>query len=195
MTSFKLDKKATIKATIPGGLKLFLLRNERNDVYFFRYLQGNENVIKFNICHPGKYRANCSLSIEILPLNIIEIKEQLPAYERNYLAGMEKFTLETTFNPSIKSPAWNYSKKGLIQFNPEWKQYPFPVRFFVLLHEIGHFFYETESKCDFFAAKKFLEMGYNPSTAYYSLTRVLNLNNSEAIKRINKLFNTLKNLQ
>jgi len=39
---------------------------------------------------------------------------------------------------------------------------------FISGHELGHFLYRTEWKCDLFSAKLMLENGYNPSQCFYS---------------------------
>lgn len=43
----------------------------------------------------------------------------------------------------------------------------------IMLHELGHCFYETEYKCDLFAASYLIKRGYNPSqlalSTFYSL--------------------------
>lgn len=37
----------------------------------------------------------------------------------------------------------------------------------VKLHELGHYYYQTEHYCDLFAAREMLKMGYNPSQIYW----------------------------
>jgi hypothetical protein len=43
----------------------------------------------------------------------------------------------------------------------------------IMMHELGHCFYETEYKCDLFAASYLIKRGYNPSqlalSTFYSL--------------------------
>ena len=95
------------------------------------------------------------------------------------------------FNPNLNgSPARNFSQTGIIEYGNNFLNLPAPVKTFILLHEIGHFFYKTEKYCDIFAAKNFIDMGYNNSTAFYALSKVLR--ESAANKeRENFLFNHL----
>jgi hypothetical protein len=54
---------------------------------------------------------------------------------------------------------------------------------FVLLHEIGHYFYKTESKCDAFAVNEMLKLGFNPSQiAKTSFNCLDNVTSRERIK-------------
>ena len=58
---------------------------------------------------------------------------------------------------------------------------------YVLLHEIGHYFYKTESKCDLFASNILSYLGYNPSQIFYASKNTL-FDNS----RIQNNFNSLR---
>ena len=68
---------------------------------------------------------------------------------------------------------------------------------FILLHEVGHFFYTEEYKCDTFAAFHFLDMGFNPSQAFESLAGVLHegKRNDERIDNIFKLLAKIKTIK
>jgi hypothetical protein len=69
-------------------------------------------------------------------------------------------------------------------------KYPIEVRLFILLHEVGHFYYSEEWKCDAYAAYHFLEWGCNPSQAFEALAGVLHDNKTND-DRINKIFKTI----
>lgn len=43
-----------------------------------------------------------------------------------------------------------------------------PKLLFIQFHELGHFKYFTEWKCDVFSASEMLKRGYNPTQCYYS---------------------------
>ncbi len=55
-------------------------------------------------------------------------------------------------------------QKGFLVFDKDFfKSLNISQLYFVLSHEVGHFFYYTEHKCDTFAAFMMLKMGFNPS--------------------------------
>ncbi len=53
----------------------------------------------------------------------------------------------------------------------------------VLLHEIGHYFYSTESFCDLFATKEMLKEGYNPSQIAKAFIETLDAKRNEYRKK------------
>lgn len=71
------------------------------------------------------------------------------------------------------TPARIYTDTGIIEVSTSFISFPPPVRLFLLLHETGHFLYVTEEYCDLWALINFLRMGYNRSTAYYTLDKIL----------------------
>lgn len=189
---------------------MFNLFHDKFGLYYFRHLQGKTPRIKFNLPHPGIYTSNCDFKIvKAVPIEIPVNLPDLPEYDRN---DIKDFTIID--NPNLKgSPARIFPKKGIIEKGRSLYKFPKPVRVFILLHEIGHFFYgvtkqdiekansmnekdglafinkkkfEGERKCDLFALIKFLQMGYNRSTAFYSLKKVL-CRSQENVNRIKAL--------
>ena len=130
------------------------------------------------------------------PLIKSNITINLPEPERNKPNfGISKVSIDTLST----SPARIAVDKNIIILNPKFFNYPVEIRFFILLHEMGHFFYSTEWKCDQYAAHHFLKMGLNPSQAFESLAGVLhetkqdgtiNEVNKDRNKRIYKLLTT-----
>lgn len=111
---------------------------------------------------------------------------QLPEKERNHIRNpktevvrIEKNPHKATINP----------KKGIITIDPLLLRYPKYVFDFVVWHEVGHYYYATEWKCDTFAARKMLEMGWNPS----NVSAARYLVNSEM--RRNKVGSLLENFE
>lgn len=190
---FRIVKPSTIKVKftrpLPERVNITFY-NREGDIFFFRELGGKYDEIKVNIPMPGIYEIDNGYIDEIKPIEISPIIKniQLPEHERTPEQG-----IKTTFtrNDSIYSPARIFRKSGRIEKGPKWYNLPYSLRLFILLHEHGHFYYRTEWKCDLFALYHFLKMGYNESSAIYSLTRILNENNPENKDRILKLFKTL----
>ena len=91
------------------------------------------------------------------------------------------------------TPARIFTQRNpaLIEVGDRFYKYPLPVRMFILLHEYGHLFYQSEHKTDCYALKKYLEMGLPPSMAFYALANVLHPS-PQSIFRIKKIFQELK---
>lgn len=122
--------------------------------------------------------------METTPLIYSDIKISLPEPERNPASfGIAKVNVDNLSN----SPARIAVDKNLIILNPKFFNYPVEIRFFILLHEVGHHFYKTEWKCDQYAAHHFLKMGLNPSQAFESLAGVLHETKKDgSINEINR---------
>lgn len=59
------------------------------------------------------------------------------------------------------------------------------VRTFVLCHEVGHYYFKTEWKCDRFATIQMLKMGFNPSQIQQAI--------ADTLKDFHRLEKTIKN--
>lgn len=187
MKNFTTIGKATVYVTFdkkPRSIKVY-----RNGIlYFFRELEGKYQSIKFNICHAGRYTTNVECkSIAIKPIEIEPLNFKLPKPQRNYFQPFRILK-----NNSLKStPARHYYKIGVIEIGPVFFKFPHCIRLFILLHEVGHFYYKDEHLADAYAAKKFIENGYNNSSAMYALTRILTDCTQKNEKRILSLFKIL----
>jgi hypothetical protein len=141
-----------------------------------------EEVFKINIPFTGTYTFNgeCDL-IRQTNLQKCQNVIELPTKERNKLVFVKKVVFD-----DISSPARIYTDEGVIIINQDWLNYPIENRFFILLHELGHFYYTTEWKCDTFAAHHFIKLGFNPSQAFESIAGVLcpNKTNDHRIQNI-----------
>ena len=58
-------------------------------------------------------------------------------------------------------------KTGNIYIDPQFDTNPC-MKASILGHELGHFYYATEWKCDVFSAWQMLQKGYNPSQCMYA---------------------------
>lgn len=86
-------------------------------------------------------------------------KSSLPPYERDLKHDFSKFSVVFGNNPNkctIKH------KQKLIFFDNQFKKSPWPVIIFIIMHEIGHNWYETEHFADEFAVNNMLKKGYMP---------------------------------
>ena len=191
MTAFTTYGKATIEvkfySKIPDRFEIY---DSKGELYFFRNLTQNNGKIKINIAKADTFTVNAECYIKVLPLEIINIKVKLPPKEKDFFHN--RFTYR--FNPTLKgTPARNFYQQGVIEYSSEFLKLPFPVRVFIICHEIGHSYYHDEEKADLYACKLFLKLGYNGTTAIHSLTDVLNYNSAKNKRRIKRLFEILKN--
>ena len=189
MTAFTTYNKSTIEVYFYGKIpNRFELYDSNGELYFWRNLTQKNDIIKVNLAKPDTFTTLQDVSIKILPLEIIDIKVKLPPKEKDYFH--KKFTFR--YNPALKgTPARNFYKKGIIEYSPQFLNLPFPIRVFIMCHEIGHSYYHSEEKADLYACKLFLKLGYNGTTAIHSLTDVLNYDSKQNKQRIKRLFDIL----
>lgn len=149
---------------------LFEVYMSNGIVEYFRHLDGMTPRIKFNLVIPDTYATN--VPVQVIKIVAAEIPNlpTLPPAERDRYVGDP----EMIYDPNwTESPASNFTDDNIIVHGPGWKAQIPPIRLFIDLHEYGHFFYVTEEYCDLYALVNFLRMGYNRSTAFYALSKVL----------------------
>lgn len=171
MQQIKIDSPSTLFVQFVGALpKYFCLCDAKNQPYYFRWMDGRTPRIKFNMPDSGVYTPNHEITVyKQTPIQTPDRYPTLPPCERNRWK-------ESNFsvNPNLKgTPAQIFTEIGEIVVSPQFFTYPPPVRFFLLLHEEGHYLYKTEEYCDLYALVQFLRRGYNESTAYYTLDKIL----------------------
>lgn len=181
--------KKTVYVTFPVPPIRFEVYDERGKLYYFRELGGKFDAVKFNICHKGHYTFSEPCIVEkITDIEIIPVNVELPPPDRNRMKPVS-----IVYNKSLlTTPARMFSHEGRIEVGPRFKKYPFPVRLFILCHELGHLLYKDEENADLYACKIYIENGYNKSNAFYSLSKVLKVNVRNE-NRILKMFKNLRN--
>lgn len=187
---FKTDNKITIRIMFganPNAIRI--IRNGK--VYFIRHLGGKYSEVKVNITHPGNYTVQAFKgTITALKKGALEIAPfpDVPPKERD----LEKPYRIVTNKSLTGTPARIFPHSGIIEVSTSWHKMIAPIRLFILLHEVGHFFYKTEWKCDQFAAHHFLKMGYNPSTAFYAISKILHKSPGNDTRVLTLLKNLIK---
>ena len=186
--SFTTGKPCTVHIkNVTGIIRINVFKQGLPLSYFFRVLNKKFDTLKFNICHAGTYHCEVGTIVKITGIEITPLSVILPAPDRN---RFKEFKI--IYNPNLDgTPARNFTGRGIIETGNTFKNHTFAVRVFILLHEVGHFFYKDETLCDLFAAKVFIDLGYNNSTAFYALSQVLNCNSDRNKKRVLILFNNL----
>jgi hypothetical protein len=172
--------------------KLFLLYDSKGEVYYFRYLDGKTPRIKFNVVDEGTYTGN--VPFEVVKETGIEIPDSFPRLPN---ADRDRWKpVKLVHNPSMKTttPIRIFTDSGVIEANDRFFGFIRPVRIFLFLHEKGHLFYSKEEDCDLYALVNFLRMGYNQSTAYYTLRNVLS-RTDENLKRLKTIFANIQKIR
>lgn len=188
-TTISITEPSTIYIAFTGSMPhLFTIRMSSGVVEYFRHLDGKTPRMKFNLVRADVYTTSVPVNVvKIVPVEIPKLPD-LPAPERDRYTGEP----EIIYDPSwTASPASIFTDENIIVHGPQWKEQIPPIRLFIDLHELGHLFYRTEEYCDLFAFVNFMRMGYNRSTAYYALSKVLR----SSPQNIQRLRNITSNIQ
>lgn len=183
MQKISIKKPSTLRINIKGNRTKILDKNKRE--IYNRVFKNDVNNFEVNLPRAGEYflEDNCTIN-EIFDLIKKEPNFELPTPERQRYKPFK-----IVKNKHLKNtPARIYTNMGIIETGSKFQTYPPQTRLFILLHELGHFFYKTEWKTDLFALYYYQKLGYNSSQAFYSLSRVLNPNSPQNKIRILNLF-------
>lgn len=184
----RIKRPATIYVSFLSNPNTFFVYDQNGKEYYRRYLTGREKGIKINIPDNGFYTfsEDCVFKEKPLEINGNINKISLPTKERNRYKSYKIIHDDK----EIRSPALIYTKQGIIITGKRFKDFSIPTKIFLLLHEIGHFYYETEKYCDLFSLVHFVKAGYNVSSAMYCLTDILR-RRPENDERINYIFDKI----
>jgi len=85
------------------------------------------------------------------------------------------------------------NKSHTIYFDLSFKKSPLPIKDYIKLHELGHYFYSGEGQkseilCDLFSANQMLIVGYNPSQIRWAQSGTLTDSNT-SLERKEKVYN------
>ncbi len=128
---------------------------------FYYFVNENDERVTFNL-PVGDYFACCPVKELRRPLTYVTPK--LPFSEKRlFVPPVVEVYDEPNPNKASVSTA-----KGYIVIDPKFVSGGIPREVFIKFHELGHYRYKTEWKCDVFSAHEMLKRGYNPSQCYYS---------------------------
>lgn len=169
------------------GAKVAQIYDKSGRRIYRRFLHPRADNFSVNLPRPGEYFLPDDIEIrDRLDLIPCRVNFKLPETERN---RYKAFRIE--FNPELNgTPARIFTDSGLIEISPQYSKYDPPTKLFILLHELGHYYYKTEWKTDTFALYWYLKLGYNKSQAFYALTRVLKVSPAN-FHRITNIFNKI----
>ncbi len=183
--SINLAENKTVCISFKGLCNGFAVVRNGNKYHNRTFESGMLSEAKFNAIGNGVFEVISSQPFDIYckKLDVFDLsKIEIPTRERSEFKPykiVENFDLYNT-------PARINISKGVIETGQKFKYLNEQQQQFILLHEIGHFYYTTEFKCDVFAMYNLLKKGYNKSQAYSALKDVLSRNpqNTERIKII-----------
>lgn len=186
-STINIEAPSTARLNFKGAPRAFRIYSEKNGrLHFFRPNRKGFKTILVNFPRPGRYAAENAPQVEILPLKKRKYPINLPGAERTNSADPSEIHITENFSVE-HTPARINAVTGEVQICQGFETLPNEVRYFILLHELGHRLFKTETLCDQFALKKFLEQGYNPSQAVIALTRILRPT-PQNYERINNIF-------
>ncbi len=172
------------KGTFLCNEKVINIKDEKGkDFYFF---MPKKFPFTFNMPR-GKYYTNNKLTRVSFydPANSIN----LPPKQKNKIIPkkIQELRFSIIRNPSKASIAVD---KHFVMIDPQMIKKTLPEILFILFHEFGHYYYFDEEKCDAYAKKQMLRLGYNPSQISAAINNTLSNKQCERKKLI---FNSFKN--
>lgn len=141
--------------------------------------------ITFNL-PDGEFFFCCDF--KFLPRPLRYVCPPLPPKEKN-IEVVKDLKITVTNNPH-KASFKNVTGEMVLDYS--FLEKPIPARRFVMGHEVGHNYYFTEWKCDYYSAYTMLQEGYNPSQCYYANAFCLSERQSERKEQLFKLLCKVK---
>jgi hypothetical protein len=147
------------------GIGEVTIWDEKEKIY---YSNNFPDPYNFNIIFPGTYTVKGNIHKS---RNFVRIKNNiiLPPPERNETIKTGK--IYETINPNKVTV--NRLTGDIFVDEEFWNKLPVNFQAFILLHEIGHFYYKTEEKADKYATKLLLNMGENPNSILRAVQETL----------------------
>jgi hypothetical protein len=135
--------------------------------------------VKFNL-PLGVYKYDGNFVRLEMPVAMSNIP--LPLKERNL--GHKRYEIIFGENPNKCTIFYD---RGIILFDNQFLRKPLYVKYVIYFHELGHHWYNSEEKADLYAAKKLLELGFNPSQIGRGVLDALDGNKEESFERMEKI--------
>jgi hypothetical protein len=153
MNKLILEKKKGFRSTMP-----FTIYDPRGVIFYsseFTHHIADGLPLEFNVIAGSfTYDGNfVKLDFPVMTKNIA-----MPLKERNM--KMQRYDIVFGENPNKCTIFYD---EGYILFDTSFENKPLYVKYVIYFHELAHHWYITESKADLYAAKKLLELGFNPS--------------------------------
>jgi hypothetical protein len=178
MRDLLLDEKTGFISSMP-----FEIFEPNGNLFYsdtFTEKIGRGEKLEFNL-PLGIYKYNGNFIKLDSPVKVVNIP--LPMKERNI--AHKRYEIVFADNPNKCTIFYD---DGLIVFDNQFLNKPLYIKYVIYFHELGHHWYKTESKADFYSAKKLLEYGFNPSQIGRGFLEGLS---EKSLERIEKMINVL----
>jgi hypothetical protein len=153
---------APIVAVYTKDYEPFYIKNRVGQDYIYFNLPKGEYIIESTV-----ERLSKPVNYKLPPL---------PKYERVIKKPKKDIDIYFVTNPNKCSIDL---VKGIIYCDLSIKAKSSAEQMFVLYHELGHYYYKTESYCDIYASRELIKLGFNPSQLYFSVNGCLSDRSSE----------------
>jgi len=162
---FSIDKKTGF--ICKNKVSVYLIHKDKQiPFYFFE----SDGYFKFNL-PKGKYIISSEFIQKTSPV-FHELKKY--KVEKNKFKGIfPKIIIK-----DYEGKAGIDINKNIMLISPYLLKKPIYTLMFILLHEMGHYYFFSEHKCDNFAKNKMLEMGFNPSQIAKGINEALSSKNA-----------------
>lgn len=153
----------------------------KNGKPFYQYKKPGK--IKFNL-PPGKYFTYGPIEQLKKPVNYEFSKKR--KREKQHFDSPEQVTVIFSNNPNKASIFLN---EQIVLLDNRFREADECLLKYILYHEIGHYFYETEHYCDEYAQERMLNEGYNKSQILKASAQSLGFDNSRNSKCVVNVLN------
>ena len=181
MREIHVHKKCGFRCIDKQPVRIY--ESKRGKIFYFH--TGNpKGEFYFNL-PKGKYFSANQLEVlkNPIPVNL----PKLPAPEKNNTLPkkVKVYFLENPHKASI------ITANNEIKVDPKILNLTLPTIVFIMFHELGHYFYSDEKKCDLFAAVQMIKRGFNPSQCGIAIDNALS---SKSFDRKYCLINKMRKL-
>jgi hypothetical protein len=169
MRALTLEQKTGFSTILP-----FVIKEANGNIFYdssFTDHIKNGKRLFFNL-PAGKYQYDGNFIKLQKPVETKRIN--LPKPERHY--KQKRYNIQWGSNPN---KCTIFYSTGVVLFDAIFKNAPLYTKYTIMFHELGHHYYETEKFADLYAAKKLLELGFNPSQIRRSIAISLRQAGSE----------------
>lgn len=184
----EVNTPSFVTLKFPNKVDNFTVTDCNGDVYFFKHLNESTDVYSFNLPLENWY--NVSPEPECYWLE--PLKKMVRKMWLKFPDRIPKHELQIVYNPSLNTLACCYQDDCVIEVSDQYYKLPFYARVFILYHEIGHLYYDSEFDADKFADYHYMNDGFNPSSALYAKTKYLGNTDEESDRIGDSYSNILK---
>jgi hypothetical protein len=190
-----------IELTEPATIELYF--NTPPECVYISDLSGDIHYFRLNVLEP-KIVINANITVAgdyiVEPAPNGYVVKKLKKFTRNFTLQKQELNVEKEpvfiYKETLTgTPARCFQDTGIIEYSGQFMRLPYYVRCFILCHELGHFYYNTEHLADEFAIYHYCNgMGFNPCCALSSINDYLS-NTDLNVFRMEKAYFKILSIQ